>query len=60
MSQLGHDPILGFIFGVVDILNGTITTIDKQGKIICQVVENYADRTEADVFSALCELNNSF
>lgn len=54
--QLGHDPILGFIFGVADILNGTMTTIDKQGKIVCQVMENYADRTEADVFSALCKL----
>lgn len=56
MLQLGHDPILGFIFGVADILNGTMTTIDKQGKIACQVMENYANRTEADVFSALSKL----
>lgn len=56
MLQLGHDPVLGFIFGVADILNGTMTTIDKQGKMVCQVMENYADRTEADVFSALCKL----
>ena len=56
MLQLGHDPILGFIFGVADILNGTMTTVDKQGKVVCQVMENYANRTEADVFSALCKL----
>lgn len=55
LLQLGHDPILGFFFGVIDILNGTMTTIDKQGKIVCQVMENYAERTEADIFSALCK-----
>lgn len=55
MLQLGHDPLLGFVFGVADILNGTMTTIDKQGKFVCQVMENYADRTEADIFSALCK-----
>jgi hypothetical protein len=27
----GHDPILGFVFGVIDILRGTMTTIDKNG-----------------------------
>lgn len=55
MLQLGHDPLLGFVFGVADILNGTMTTIDKQGKFVCQVMENYADRTEADIFAALCK-----
>lgn len=30
MLQLGHDPILGFVFGVLDILNGTMSTIDKK------------------------------
>jgi len=29
--ELGHDPILGFIFGVLDILRGTCTVIDKNG-----------------------------
>lgn len=55
MLQLGHDPILGFIFGVADILNGTMTTIDKQGKIVCQVMENFAERIESDIFAALCK-----
>lgn len=53
MLQLGHDPILGFIFGVADILNGTMTTIDKSGNIACQVMENYAERKESDLFAAL-------
>ncbi len=29
--SLGHDPLLGFIFGVADILQGRITTIDSRG-----------------------------
>lgn len=56
MLQLGHDPLLGFVFGIADILNGTMTTIDKQGNFVCQVMENYADRTESDIFEALCKL----
>ncbi len=27
----GHDPVLGFIFGVTDIMKGTGTYIDKNG-----------------------------
>jgi len=37
--SLGHDPILGFIFGVKDILAGTFTAIDKSGQLIVQEVE---------------------
>ncbi len=29
----GHDPILGFIFGVMDIMGGTGTFIDKHGNL---------------------------
>ncbi|WP_205599228.1 hypothetical protein [Oceanobacillus halotolerans] len=36
--SLGHDPILGFIFGVFDMMKGRFTAIDKNGKIISQVV----------------------
>ena len=32
-----------------------MTTIDKAGNIVSQVMENYADRTEADIFSALAK-----
>lgn len=39
-QSLGHDPILGFIFGVIDVMNGTFSAIDKNGKLIKQVVSN--------------------
>lgn len=55
LLQLGHDPLLGFIFGVADIMNGKMTTIDKTGKIVSQVMENYADRKEANIFAALAK-----
>ena len=37
-QSLGHDPLLGFLFGVNDILRGTFTAIDKNGKLIVQPV----------------------
>ena len=55
LLQLGHDPLLGFIFGVADILTGRMTTIDKAGNIVSQVMENYADRKEYDIFAALAK-----
>lgn len=36
--SLGHDPILGFIVGVADILRGTFTAIDSSGRLILQPV----------------------
>lgn len=53
LLSLGHDPLLGFVFGVSDILNGKMTTIDKAGKIISQEMDCYAERREADAFNAL-------
>lgn len=55
LLQLGHDPLLGFIFGVADILTGRMTTIDKTGHVVSQVMENYADRKESDIFAALAK-----
>ena len=55
LLSLGHDPILGLIFGVYDILNGKMTTIDKTGKIVSQVMENYADRKESHIFAAIAK-----
>lgn len=55
LLSLGHDPLLGFIFGVYDIMHGTMTTIDKSGKIVCQVMENYADRKESDIVTAVAK-----
>lgn len=53
LLSLGHDPLLGWIVGVIDIMKGQMTTIDKNGKIIVQVIENYSDRKESNIFTAL-------
>lgn len=58
LLSLGHDPLLGFIFGVFDILTGRMTTIDKTGKIVSQVMKNYADRKESDKFAAIAKQIN--
>lgn len=55
LLSLGHDPLLGLIFGVFDILTGRMTTIDKSGKIVSQVMHNYADRKETDIFAAIAK-----
>lgn len=55
LLSLGHDPILGLIFGVYDILTRKMTTIDKTGKIVSQVMENYTDRKESDIFAAIAK-----
>lgn len=55
LLSLGHDPFLGLIFGVSDILTGRMTTIDKNGNIVSQVMENYADRKETDIFEAIAK-----
>lgn len=39
-QSLGHDPVLGFIFGIKDILFGEFTAIDKFGKVIVQQTTN--------------------
>ena len=55
LLSLGHDPLLGFVIGVADILTGRMTTIDKSGKIVSQVMEVYGDRKESDIFAALAK-----
>ena len=56
LLQLGHDdPLLSFVFSVADILAGRMTTIDKARNVVSQVMENYADRKESDVFVALAK-----
>ncbi len=55
LNSLGHDPLLGFIFGVADILDGRMTTIDSKGKILSQVMENYTDRKGSDIFEAIAK-----
>ena len=36
ISSLGHDPIMGFYYGVKDILNGSFTAINNAGEVIVQ------------------------
>lgn len=55
LLSLGHDPLLGFIVGVLDIMRGTMTTIDKSGHIVTQVLENYAERKEPNLFKAIAK-----
>ena len=55
VTYSGHDPVLGFIVGVFDIMTGRMTTIDKDGKVVSQVMENYSDRTESNLFAALAK-----
>ncbi len=55
LYSLGHDPLLGFVVGTLDILTGRMTTIDKFGRILSQEIPRYAGREEATVFAALCK-----
>lgn len=55
LLSLGHDPLLGFVVGVFDILTGRMTTLDKAGKIASQFMEVYADRTESELFAAIAK-----
>lgn len=55
LMSLGHDPLLGLVIGVADILTGRMTTIDKTGKIVSQIMDNYADRKERDIFAAIAK-----
>ncbi|MFI7609227.1 hypothetical protein ACIBTV_29510, partial [Micromonospora sp. NPDC049366] len=34
LQSLGHDPALGFLVGVADLMNGSGTYIDKAGKLV--------------------------
>lgn len=55
LYSLGHDPLLGFVVGTLDILSGRMTTIDKLGRVVSQAMPRYAGREEATVFAALCK-----
>ena len=51
--SLGHDPILGFIFGIFDMLRGTVTTLDFKGKFLVQAAEGFSDRKAQDLFQSI-------
>ena len=50
---LGHDPILGFIFGVIDMMRGSITTLDFNGKFLIQFADGYSERKAQNLFKAI-------
>lgn len=57
LYSLGHDPLLGFFVGVRDILEGTITTIDRNGVYLHQPA-HYKDidvRKASDIFGGICK-----
>ncbi len=53
LLTLGHDPVLGFVVGVIDIMTGRMTAIDKAGNITSQAMTNYSDRVEKNLFRAI-------
>ena len=56
-QSLGHDPLLGFIFGTMDILKGRFTAIDKYGKLIIQNVDvGGTDTVGMNIFEALARV----
>ena len=55
LLSIGHDPLIGFVVGVFDILTGRMTTIDKRGKVVSQVMENYENRKEREIFAAIAK-----
>ena len=55
LLSLGHDPLLGFVVGVSDILTGRMTTIDKSGAVVSQVMDVYDDRIEKGIFAAVAK-----
>ena len=53
LLSIGHDPILGFIVGIFDILNGTQTTIDKEGSFVSQDMSHvYGQRISTQIIDA--------
>ncbi len=53
LLSLGHDPFLGFIVGIFDILNGTMTTISKTGVFTSQEMPIYANRMATQLLEAI-------
>jgi len=56
LVSVGHDPILGLIYGVLDIMRGTITTIDFNGKFLVQFADGYSDRKAQDLFESIAKV----
>ncbi len=55
LLSLGHDPLLGACNWRCGHFAGRMTTIDKAGKIVSQVMGNYTERKESDIFAAIAK-----
>ncbi|MDR1643101.1 MAG: hypothetical protein LBT59_25690 [Clostridiales bacterium] len=56
LLSLGHDPILGFVVGVYDLLQGKMTTIDFQGNFQSQLMVDYSNRKAESLFEAISKV----
>ena len=54
LATPGHDPLLGLVFGVKDIMGGTCTLIDKHGK--WRVIDNPRFDGDRNVLRALVKV----
>lgn len=54
LMSLGHDPVLGFIIGVLDIVSGGGTFIDKFGNLI--IAKNLSATPDNNFFSAFIKV----
>lgn len=54
--SLGHDPILGFVFGVLDMIRGTVTTFDFKGKFLIQAADVFSDREAQNIFQSIAKI----
>ncbi|MBW4472545.1 MAG: hypothetical protein KME45_19555 [Stenomitos rutilans HA7619-LM2] len=51
LLSLGHDPLFGLIFGILDILNGSITAFGTNGSL--QIIKTFDPSLTDKVFSPL-------
>ncbi len=54
LSSLGHDPLLGLVFGTRDIICGSCTFIDKSGR--WQVLKGTGDAASPNIIEALLKV----
>ncbi|MDB9518007.1 hypothetical protein PN466_13730 [Roseofilum reptotaenium CS-1145] len=56
LLSLGHDPLFGLIFGMFDILNGSLTAFDVQGNL--KVIKTWNRVGENKIFAPLIWLGH--
>jgi hypothetical protein len=54
-QSLGHDPILGWIFGVADVLRDTFTAIGKDGTLVIQTTTTISPDAGQEFFVRVAE-----